>query len=105
MAYLAVVPLIVFWILFRNRKRVQSQDFKRYFGSLTRSYHERFYFWELFALLKKILLVIAAEFCSTAYSSSDSKVFTVLTVLIWSHAIEQFLKPYRTRAHNRLVLL
>ena len=103
--YALMLPGYVSFILYKYRLTSTGEEFHRFYGSLTRPYNEKFFFWELIAISKKVTLLTFSDFLSFGYSSNESKVFVIASVLFFFLAIEQYCRPFRTNDLNSLMLL
>lgn len=56
------IPLFAFMLLFKERKRLDTLLARQKFGFLFRGYKQRFYYWEIVIMYRKIFLIFIQVF-------------------------------------------
>jgi hypothetical protein len=85
------IPLLVGILLFKNRRNFESNTFRWRYGLLVSGYKVNFFWWELFLMLKKTLLVVMVDL--TNNYDRFLRTFLVEIVLFISMLMELFCRP------------
>jgi hypothetical protein len=56
------VPVLLIYVLYNNRSRIELPEFIASYGSLTENYSKKYYWWEIVPVGKKALFVLGASF-------------------------------------------
>jgi hypothetical protein len=89
--FMVFIPIGLFYTLWRFRHSLESNWFQWRFGLLTSRYKQNYYWWSLYLLVKKTLLVMLIDL-TNSYSVHIRSYF-VLILLISALAIESLCKP------------
>jgi hypothetical protein len=92
--FLIGIPLMTFFMLFRNRHRLNDSDVKAQLGDLFMKYENRWYFWESVLMLQKCLLTGAM--CAIAPGSPIQLVVALLVCAAYLLVREYFLVVFST---------
>ena len=97
----AIVPLLIFWgllmpalilyILFRNRKCLQVQNVRIVFGSLINEYKDGYYYWGVVLILMKEILLLIVDVLSLDNSFQLTMIFCFFFVYC---LVLQRINPY-----------
>jgi hypothetical protein len=53
-----LLPLLIVLFLYRKRQRLQEDQFKRRFGNLYEFFLPSYFFWEIFLLARRVILIV-----------------------------------------------
>jgi hypothetical protein len=100
MIYTIFLPFFFAYVLWANRANRTKLKFVHRFGFLTVQYKSRYYFWSVFQLLRKTVLVMVIDL-SNSYNPYF-RVFLTEIVLIIFMMIEGLLQPRHEQAVSRV---
>jgi hypothetical protein len=94
-------PVLVGYILFKNRNNLYSPAFLRGYGSLYRSLRYSLFFWELVIMLKKVSFVLVIRVLSSRQNSSYGERFaSAISIIGFFFALEAMVQPYSGQTTN-----
>jgi hypothetical protein len=91
--YIILIPAFIVSVLWKNRKMVDSNVFQWRFGLLTSRYKPQFFWWSLYLLAKKTVVVMLIDL--TNDFSVFLRSYLVLLVLVTALVIESLCKPLK----------
>jgi hypothetical protein len=91
--YIVLIPAFLVSILWKNRKIVDSNVFQWRFGLLTSRYKPQFFWWSIYLLAKKTVVVMLIDL--TNDFSVFLRSYLVLLVLVTTLVIESLCKPLK----------
>ncbi|KAL4466492.1 hypothetical protein ABPG72_016633 [Tetrahymena utriculariae] len=94
-----IIPLILFFILFKNRKNLYDISFLIKFGFLYQEYKPQFYFWEFIKIIQKTIFMVVLSFFKQLYAT---KGYLVLFTILIYQALCFKLQPYKKPEINQL---
>eukprot|EP00475_Leptophrys_vorax_P013206 TRINITY_DN19558_c0_g1_i1.p1 TRINITY_DN19558_c0_g1~~TRINITY_DN19558_c0_g1_i1.p1 ORF type:complete len:315 (-),score=54.64 TRINITY_DN19558_c0_g1_i1:121-1065(-) len=100
--YVAVIPAVFFFILYKNTAKFEDEVFMSMFGSLYLSYKVKFFYWELVVLLKRAVFVVALSFLWS--SSYGTRSFVCIMMLFVFLALDVSFFPYQNNRSNKISL-
>jgi hypothetical protein len=95
-----VIPCKLFHVLYKNRDNLNSKEFVSRYGTLVDSYKPKFYYWELYNVLKKTLFSVLVN--ATNDLGQDERIFYVTIFLFVCLLMENILKPYKISSVNSI---
>jgi hypothetical protein len=99
--YIILIPCFFFRVLVLYRSSRQSNIFHFRFGFLVKGYRAEYYWWGLFQMLRKTLLVLVIDL-SSSYNTY-LRTFLVLLVFFSTMLTESLLQPRLESSISRLV--
>ena len=96
-------PILAFVILFRNRKRLNESEFEKYFIILYQGLKDKYFYWEIVNIIRKVLVVAINVFFSRYpifYKGASAIIF-----MIFLARVQIRLQPFKLRANNECELL
>ncbi|KAJ5066395.1 g protein-coupled receptor-related [Anaeramoeba ignava] len=97
--YVVGIPLILSILFFVSSKKLDEQSFDLRFGLLCTRYTKTWFFWEIFVMIRKLLLTIAQLFLS--FDPIIQSIFCVV-VLLFALVLQIQAKPFIADRHNTL---
>jgi hypothetical protein len=91
LAYIALIPVIFGCILWKLKTNSSNNIYIFRFGVLTKEFKKEYWWWGLFQLFKKTLLVMLINL--TSNSNPFFRSFLVLLVLLFTLFVETLLQP------------
>ena len=79
MLYTIGIPLFGFLILYKRRTRLKDPRIKLQFGFLYDGYEEKYYYWELWVMMRKVLIIFVSVFLSEIGTATQSLGATSIT--------------------------
>jgi hypothetical protein len=98
--YCFIIPSILAYILIKNRKNIGTVEFELNFGSITSPYKRKYYFWELFIVLRRSFFVISNNFLS--FQAEDSRYAVGIFFLLGFLFLDVIFAPYKNNNLNLL---
>jgi len=74
------IPAFGFMLLFKERKRLNSVQARQKFGFLFRGYKQRFYYWEIVIMYRKVALIFIQVFLVQYGSITQALVVFLLLI-------------------------
>jgi hypothetical protein len=91
--YIIAMPGSIIFIFWKYRFSLNTNFFIWRFGLLTSRFKRQYYWWSLYVLAKKTLLVMLVDL--TNDYNAQLRSFMVLLVLIFTMCVESLCKPYK----------
>eukprot|EP00475_Leptophrys_vorax_P019798 TRINITY_DN27120_c0_g1_i1.p1 TRINITY_DN27120_c0_g1~~TRINITY_DN27120_c0_g1_i1.p1 ORF type:complete len:321 (+),score=95.05 TRINITY_DN27120_c0_g1_i1:107-1069(+) len=99
--YAVGIPALMITIFWKNRQNVQNLEFIAAYGSVTRMYREKFFWWEIVQILKRSAFAIMNAFL-LVLSTQYAAIFATLCLMCLFVVVEVAVKPYKN--YNDLML-
>ena len=96
-------PLLVLFILTKNRNNLQEPYMKRYFLVLYQGLKKKTYYWEFVNTLRKILMPALSVVLATFPAFYRAMVAIIILVILFR--IQQYLHPYKMEENNQIEML
>ncbi|KAJ5078107.1 g protein-coupled receptor-related [Anaeramoeba ignava] len=97
--YVIGIPVIFIILFFVSSKKLDEKTFDLRFGLLCSRYTKRWFFWEIFIMIRKLFLIISQLFIS--FDSIFQSVICVI-VLLCALVFQVNSKPFVSDRHNKL---
>ena len=91
-------PLLAFVLLYRNRKRLNEEEFQKYFIVLYQGFKEDRYYWEILNSGRKVLIVTINVFLAN-YNIFYKGSLAIL-VLVAMSRLQIVLNPFKIKTNN-----
>ena len=91
-------PVLAFYILFKNRNRLDDPQFQRYMIVIYQGFKKNKYYWELLNVVRKVTIVAINVFLSQLglfYKGMAG----VITLIIFTRA-QLYLRPFKNPLNN-----
>ncbi|CEO99083.1 hypothetical protein PBRA_007197 [Plasmodiophora brassicae] len=101
--YAIGIPVLFGAILGHHYKTctLSTPKFERRFGDLTSPYTEKFFWWEVLNMFRRLVLLLTVNLIGTKFT----ELFSALAALFLALVLQSFCNPFRTTAQNRLSTL
>jgi len=96
-------PLLVLFILTKNRNNLQEPYMKRYFLVLYQGLKKKTYYWEFVNTLRKMLMPALSVVLATFPAFYRAMVAIIILVILFR--IQQYLHPYKMEENNQIEML
>ncbi|EAR95104.2 transmembrane protein, putative (macronuclear) [Tetrahymena thermophila SB210] len=94
-----IIPILLFYILYRNRKNLLTIKVNKQYGFLYREYRTEKYYWEFIKMLEKIFIILILNFYSQEINVKGVLIFAIITLYgIYSN----ILQPYNLNGYNMI---
>jgi hypothetical protein len=91
-AFVIVVPIILFVVLYRNRWNMHSNRVYWRYGRLVVHYTPKFYYWEVVHILWKTIFVCIVDLTNSW--QKFERAFLMIIFLALQFFVESFVNPY-----------
>jgi hypothetical protein len=91
--YIVAIPALLVLLLWKNRNSIESNKFQWRFGLLTSRFKRRYYWWNVYLLVKKTTLVMLIDLTNDYTPSLRS--YLVLLLLVGTLVIETLCTPQK----------
>jgi hypothetical protein len=91
LSYVIFIPLYFFWILWMYKQNEYSNTFHFQYGFIVRGLKKKFYWWNLFQMLRKAVVVMLVDLTSTY--NVYLRTFLVIMTLLFGMFVETILQP------------
>ena len=91
-------PVLAFYILFKNRNRLDDPQLKRYMIVLYQGFNEDKYYWELLNVVRKVMIVSINVFLSRL-GSFYKGMSGVITLIVFTR-VQLYLRPFKNPLNN-----
>ncbi|KAJ3436378.1 insulin-like growth factor binding proteinn-terminal [Anaeramoeba flamelloides] len=95
--YIIGIPLFFIWVFWSSAKTIKEKIFLQRFGLLCNRYRKELFFWELFIMARKVLLVICQ---SILYYNPIFQLVFAIVVICLSIVLQYIYNPYNTKTRN-----
>eukprot|EP00944_MAST-04C_sp_MAST-4C-sp1_P014324 g14324.t1 len=95
MIYILGIPLFQFLILYYNRNRLEERDVRQMWGSIYQEYKQKFWYFELVAMIRRFLLTAFMVFISSE-DAIPQIVISMIVGLIWYTMLLKW-EPYKDK--------
>lgn len=98
-----IVPAAWFFLLKRNREKLNQIETKLKYGFLYNGYQAKNYYWELFLVYRKVILVTCSVFLRW---ENQAVTVTIVHIIIFVYlAVESQVRPYLEEGYNKLDIM
>jgi hypothetical protein len=88
-------PVYVLYVLLKNRRDLQSENFRKSFGHLTSQYKDEWFFWELVSMLKKTSFAICSQITPLFSDENLTVYFAMIFLLFFFNYVENMATPFK----------
>jgi hypothetical protein len=100
MLYAIGIPAAVFYMMYREKDRLDTKIVKEKFGFLFNGYKRKYYFWEIIIMYRKVLMIFISVFMNQIGLIVQALV--MLIVLVVFIQLNNLRRPFADRALNEI---
>ncbi|KAJ3448989.1 g protein-coupled receptor-related [Anaeramoeba flamelloides] len=97
--YVAGIPL---WMYYQFQKNINRITFREEYGLLIGRFKDRFYYWEIVIMCRRLIFVMLALFLSRYPMMQTAFAEMALFLML---LLQLYVKPFKDERHNRLELV
>jgi hypothetical protein len=93
-------PSVIIYFFWTNRHFPETEPFRSRFSALMTPYKRRFFYWEIFVMLKRTVFIVSGNFLSSNGATYIVKYCTSVFILFISGWLEMLASPYTSSDFN-----
>eukprot|EP00330_Aristerostoma_sp_ATCC50986_P002206 CAMPEP_0114590332 /NCGR_PEP_ID=MMETSP0125-20121206/12598_1 /TAXON_ID=485358 ORGANISM="Aristerostoma sp., Strain ATCC 50986" /NCGR_SAMPLE_ID=MMETSP0125 /ASSEMBLY_ACC=CAM_ASM_000245 /LENGTH=513 /DNA_ID=CAMNT_0001787749 /DNA_START=4155 /DNA_END=5696 /DNA_ORIENTATION=- len=94
-----IIPVLFFYLLFRNRKKLNNEKQRITLGVLYNDLKDKYYYWGIVIMVVKLIVSFLAY---TLQNHLKTRIFSLFFVLWGYQSLVKFIKPYRYKEFNKV---
>ncbi|KAL8425245.1 hypothetical protein Efla_002311 [Eimeria flavescens] len=99
------IPLAAFFVLYANRKGLNSRETRLKFGFLHNGFLKKYWYWETVVFARKFAVLFVSSICLTSTDSNGSKLWPACVTAVVFNIYHLRSQPFDKRSYSTLDVL
>ncbi|KAL8274450.1 hypothetical protein Esti_001610 [Eimeria stiedai] len=99
------IPLAAFFVLYANRKRLNSRENRLKFGFLHNGFVKKYWYWETVVFARKFAVLVVSSIHITSSDSNGSKLWPACVTAVMFNIYHLRSQPFDKRSYSTLDIL